>query len=333
MLGGLDSAVYSIAWAPLEDLHGRVIDCSRSGFLRATQISCHAFAELGHACEPHMTTGGSLIAMSYIGAERAIPHYGMMGPIKSALESMVRYMALELGDQKIRVNAVSPGPIVTRAASGLEDFNELVEDAIEFAPLHRGVTIEEVGAVVAMLVGNAGSALTGQIQFVDAGINMEDNYAVIENYTIDELTVGQKRQMVRTVTATDITEFALVSGDDNPAHLDDEFAREMGFKGIVAHGMLGASFISALLGKEFPGPGTIYLGQTLRFQKPVYIADVLTIELEVINVVNEKHKVELNCNVTNQRGDVVITGVATILAPKKKIRYIPKHLPHLSLES
>ncbi|MGD8275234.1 MAG: enoyl-ACP reductase FabI [Thiohalocapsa sp.] len=170
-LGGLDFAVHAIAWAPADDLHGRVTDSSRDGFNQAMAISCHTFAELGRLCEPHMTEGGTLVTMTYHGANVAIPHYGMMGPVKAALEGMVRYMALELGPKKIRVHAVSPGPIMTRAASGIASFEDLLNKAKERAPLQRLVTQEEVGALTAFLVGAGGAGMTGQTLFVDGGMH------------------------------------------------------------------------------------------------------------------------------------------------------------------
>jgi enoyl-[acyl-carrier protein] reductase I len=170
-LGGLDFAVHAIAWAPAADLHGRVTDSSRDGFNQAMAISCHTFAELGRLCEPHMEEGGTRVTMTYHGANVAIPHYGLMGPVKAALEGMVRYMALELGPKKIRVHAVSPGPIMTRAASGIASFDELMNKAQERAPLQRLVTQEEVGALTAFLVGAGGSGMTGQTLFVDGGMH------------------------------------------------------------------------------------------------------------------------------------------------------------------
>jgi len=171
LLGGLDFAVHAIAWAPAADLHGRVTDSTREGFGQAMTISCHTFAELGKLCEPYMAEGGTLVTMTYIGANLAVPNYGMMGPVKSALEGLVRYMALELGPKGIRVHAVSPGPIMTRAASGLPNFQELLESARNRAPLQRLVTQEEVGALTAFLVGPGGSGMTGQTLFVDGGMH------------------------------------------------------------------------------------------------------------------------------------------------------------------
>jgi enoyl-[acyl-carrier protein] reductase I len=169
LLGGLDFVVHSIAWAPLAELHGAVIDTSSSGFARAMEISCHSFATLGKLCAPHMKRGGSMITMSYLGAQEAVPHYGMMGPIKAALESLVRYMAVELGPQNIRVHAVSPGPIATRAASGIEAFDGLLSHELAKSPLARLVTLDEIARLSAFLCSEASSGMTGQTIFVDAG--------------------------------------------------------------------------------------------------------------------------------------------------------------------
>lgn len=171
-LGGLDFVVHSIAWAPLEDLHGRVTDTSREGFEKAMSISCHSFAELGRLVAPHMLTGGSLITMTYHGADEVVPNYGLMGPVKAALESMVRYMAFELGGQGIRVHAISPGPVPTRAASGLQDFDKLMVEAAQKSPLGRLVTLEEISALTTFLCSPASSGMTGQTIYVDAGYNM-----------------------------------------------------------------------------------------------------------------------------------------------------------------
>ncbi|MGV8893955.1 MAG: enoyl-ACP reductase FabI [Burkholderiaceae bacterium] len=171
-LGGLDFVIHSIAWAPMEDLRGRVVDSSNTGFARAMNISCHSFAQLAKLCEPHMHSGGSLITMSYLGADEVVPHYGMMGPVKAALESLVRYMASELGPRNIRVHAVSPGPMPTRAASGLENFDGLMQRAREKSPLHRLVTLQEVGQLTTFLASNAASGMTGQTIYIDAGYHI-----------------------------------------------------------------------------------------------------------------------------------------------------------------
>lgn len=168
-LGRLDFVVHSIAWAPLADLHGQVIDSSSTGFGRAMEVSCHSFATLAKLCAPHMPDGGSMLTMTYLGAGEAVPHYGLMGPVKAALESLVRYMALELGPQRIRVHAVSPGPILTRAASGIADFDELMSNAIAKAPLGRLVTLQEIAQLCTFLCTDASTGMTGQTIYVDAG--------------------------------------------------------------------------------------------------------------------------------------------------------------------
>ena len=168
-LGGLDFVVHSIAWAPLTDLHGAVVDSSSQGFARAMDISCHSFASLAKLCAPHMTDGGSFVTMSYLGADEAVPHYGMMGPVKAALESLVRYMALELGPSNIRVHAVSPGPIATRAASGIASFDTLLAASAQKAPLQRLVTLDEIARLCTFLCSDAASGMTGQTIYVDAG--------------------------------------------------------------------------------------------------------------------------------------------------------------------
>lgn len=168
-LGGLDFVVHSIAWAPLAELHGAVIDTTSAGFARAMDISCHSFATLSKLCVPHMSQGGSMITMSYLGSQEAVPHYGMMGPIKAALESLVRYMAVELGPHHIRVHAVSPGPIATRAASGIEAFDGLMDHERSKSPLGRLVTLEEIARLSTFLCSQASSGMTGQTIYVDAG--------------------------------------------------------------------------------------------------------------------------------------------------------------------
>ena len=171
-LGQLDFVIHSIAWAPLEDLHGRVIDSSGEGFSRAMNVSCHSFARLAKLCEPHLSPDASLITMSYLGADEAVAHYGLMGPVKAALESLVRYMATELGARGVRVHAISPGPVPTRAASGLEDFDGLMQKAASRSPLARLVTLDEIGQLAAFLISDASSGMTGQTLYVDAGYHI-----------------------------------------------------------------------------------------------------------------------------------------------------------------
>jgi len=170
--GRLDFVLHSIAFAPKDDLHGRVADSTREGFARAMDISCHSFMRMARLAEPLMTDGGSLITMSYLGADEVVANYGVMGPVKAALESAVRYLAAELGPRGIRVNAVSPGPILTRAASGIPDFDRLIADARERAPLRRPVELEDVGTFCAFLVSDAARAITGDTHYVDRGLHI-----------------------------------------------------------------------------------------------------------------------------------------------------------------
>jgi len=170
--GGLDFLVHSIAFAPKADLQGRVVDSSAAGFARAMDVSCHSFLRMARLAEPLMAQGGALVTMSYLGAEEVVANYGLMGPVKAALESSVRYLAAELGPKGISVNAVSPGPMATRAASGLPRFDELLERSRERAPLRRLVDIDEVGALCRFLASAPGRALTGNVLYVDAGLHI-----------------------------------------------------------------------------------------------------------------------------------------------------------------
>ncbi len=170
--GRLDFVIHSIAFAPRDDLHGRVVDCSRDGFLQAMAVSCHSFIAMARLAEPLMPQGGALLTMSYYGADKVVNHYNVMGPVKAALEATTRYLAAELGPQGIRVFAVSPGPLRTRAASGIAAFDELIEAAVTRSPGHRLVDIAEVGRVVSFLVGGAASGMTGDTIYVDAGLHV-----------------------------------------------------------------------------------------------------------------------------------------------------------------
>ncbi|MDO9707650.1 enoyl-ACP reductase FabI [Paracraurococcus sp. LOR1-02] len=169
--GRLDFVIHSIAFAPREDLHGRVVDVSAEGFGQAMRVSCWSFLRMAKLAEPLMTDGGVLVTMSYYGADKVVNNYNVMGPVKAALEASARYMAAELGPKGIRVFAVSPGPLKTRAASGIAHFDELVEMAQGRAPAHRLVDIAEVGRVVAFLVGPASSGMTGDTIYVDGGLH------------------------------------------------------------------------------------------------------------------------------------------------------------------
>lgn len=167
--GRIDFVVHSIAFAPLEDLHGRVVDSSREGFQLAMDVSCHSFLRMARRAEPLMTEGGTLLCMTYHGSQRVVDNYGLMGPVKAALESAMRYLAAELGPQGIRVHAVSAGPIRTRAASSLEAFDELLEKSEARAPLGRLASIEDVGNAVVYLASPAGAATTGTLLYIDGG--------------------------------------------------------------------------------------------------------------------------------------------------------------------
>jgi enoyl-[acyl-carrier protein] reductase I len=170
--GRLDFALHSIAFAPREDLHGRVTDCSQEGFAMAMDISCHSFIRMARCAEPLMTDGGALFTMSYFGAEKVVENYNLMGPVKAALEATARYLAAELGPKGIRVNPISPGPIETRAASGIGRFDELMEKAAERAPSRALVTIEDVGVATAFLATDFAKLITGDTMYVDGGYHV-----------------------------------------------------------------------------------------------------------------------------------------------------------------
>ncbi len=170
--GKLDFLLHSIAFAPKADLHGRVLDSSSEGFMSAMDVSCHSLIRLSKAAEPLMSDGGSILTMSFYGAEKVVTHYNLMGPVKAALEASVKYLSTELGSQRIRINAISTGPVKTRAASGLTDFDRLMEEATGKAPLHQLVTLEQIGAMAAFLVSDNAQQVTGQTIYVDAGYNV-----------------------------------------------------------------------------------------------------------------------------------------------------------------
>lgn len=170
--GRLDFLLHSIAFAPKADLLGRLVDSSRDGFGVAMDVSCHSFIRLARQAEPLMTEGGSLITMSYLGSSEVVRNYGIMGPVKAELESATRYLAAELGPAGIRVNAISPGPIPTRAASGLSDFDALVADSAARAPMRGPLTIDDVGPLCAFLASDGARAMTGSTLFVDGGYHI-----------------------------------------------------------------------------------------------------------------------------------------------------------------
>ncbi len=167
--GRLDFLVHSIAFAPAADLKGRVVDCSLAGFERAMRVSCYSLIEMARLAEPLMKDGGTVLTMSFGGADRVVANYNLMGPVKAALQCTVRYLAAELGTRGIRVHALSPGPVATRAASGLAEFDRLLDDAATRSPLRRLVTIDEVGSTAAFLLSDGARALTGDTIYVDGG--------------------------------------------------------------------------------------------------------------------------------------------------------------------
>jgi enoyl-[acyl-carrier protein] reductase I len=167
--GRLDFLLHAIAFAPVEDLHGRVVDCSEAGFALAMAVSCHSFLRMAHLSEKLMPDGGCLLTVTFYGSERVVAHYNLMGPVKAALESAVRYTAAELGPKGIRAHAISPGPIRTRAASGIDRFDDLLAVAAAAAPERHRVDIEDVGALAAFLVGDGARRITGTIIPVDGG--------------------------------------------------------------------------------------------------------------------------------------------------------------------
>ena len=171
----LDIIVHSVAYAPREELEGPYLDCvTREGFRLAHEISAYSFAALAKAGRNMMEgRNGALLTLSYLGAERAIPNYNVMGPAKASLEANVRYMAANLGPDGIRVNGISAGPIRTLAASGISNFRKFLDYAEQNSPLRRNVTIEEVGNAAAFLCSDLASGITGEIMYVDAGYNIQ----------------------------------------------------------------------------------------------------------------------------------------------------------------
>ena len=170
--GRLDILVHSIAFAPKEDLQGRLIDCSAEGFKLAMDVSCHSFLRMARLAAALMKNGGTMFAMSYYGANKVVSNYNVMGPVKAALEASCRYLAYELGSKGIRVHAISPGPLKTRAASGLKDFDLLLTEAAQRAPIGELVDIMDVGFTCAYLATPYARRLSGETLYVDGGVNI-----------------------------------------------------------------------------------------------------------------------------------------------------------------
>ena len=170
----LDFVVHSIAFSPKDTLQGRVVDVPRDGFLTTMEVSCWSFIRMAHLAEPLMSEGGTLFTMTYYGSQVVVENYNVMGVAKAALESAVRYMAAELGPKGIRVHAISPGPLSTRAASGIPEFDELLEKAKAKAPARSLVNIEDVGIATAFLAHDAARLITGETLYVDGGYHIID---------------------------------------------------------------------------------------------------------------------------------------------------------------
>ena len=170
--GQLDILVHSIAWAPKDDLQGGLLNCTAEGFGKAIDISCHSFIRMAKLAAPLMKEGGTMFAMSYHGAQKVVANYNVMGPVKAALEAACRYLAYELGSKGIRVHAISPGPLKTRAASGLKDFDLLLNEAVQRAPVGALVDIMDVGFACAYLATPFARRITGSTVYVDGGVNI-----------------------------------------------------------------------------------------------------------------------------------------------------------------
>jgi len=172
--GELDFVVHSIAFSPKDTLAGRVVDAPREGFLTTMDVSCWTFLRMAHLAEPLMKNGGTLFTMSYYGSQMVVKNYNIMGVAKAALEAAVRYVAAELGPKGIRVHAISPGPLATRAASGIPEFDELLDKAKAKAPARSLVSIEDVGVATAFLAHDAARLITGETLYVDGGYHIID---------------------------------------------------------------------------------------------------------------------------------------------------------------
>jgi enoyl-[acyl-carrier protein] reductase I len=170
--GRVDVLVHSISGVPKSDLRGGLLNCSVDGFLHAMDVSCHSFIRMARLAAPLMTDGGTMFAMTYLGANRVVPNYNVMGPVKAALEAVCRYLAYELGPKRIRVHAISPGPLKTRAGSGLKDFDLLLNEAMQRAPVGETVDIMDVGFACAFLATPYARRLTGSTIYVDGGVNI-----------------------------------------------------------------------------------------------------------------------------------------------------------------
>jgi enoyl-[acyl-carrier protein] reductase I len=170
--GGLDGVIHAVAYAERSDLSGRFSETTREGFRLALDVSAYSLIALANGARSLMSEGGSILTLTYLGSERAFPNYNVMGVAKAALESSVRYLALDLGKDKIRVNAISAGPVKTLAASGIANFSEMLGAVATRAPLGRNISIEDVGNVASFYLSDLAGAITGEITYVDAGYNI-----------------------------------------------------------------------------------------------------------------------------------------------------------------
>ncbi|MDH3739349.1 MAG: enoyl-ACP reductase FabI [Alphaproteobacteria bacterium] len=190
--GGLDFVVHAIAFADKDELKGQYLDTSRENFLRSLDISCYSFTDVCRRAAPLMNDGGSLLTLTYYGAERVMPHYNVMGVAKAALEASVRYLAVDLGGRAIRVNAISAGPIKTLAASGIGDFRYILKWNELNSPLKRNVTIDQVGGAGLYLLSDLGAGVSGEIHHVDSGYNVVGMVAVDAAQDVAELLSSLK---------------------------------------------------------------------------------------------------------------------------------------------
>jgi enoyl-[acyl-carrier protein] reductase I len=190
--GGLDFVVHAIAFADKDELKGKYLDTTRDNFLRSLDVSCYSFTEVCRRAAPLMNQGGSLLTLTYFGAEKVMPHYNVMGVAKAALEASVRYLAVDLGDKLIRVNAISAGPIKTLAASGIGDFRYILKWNELNSPMKRNVTIDQVGGAGLYLLSDLGAGVTGEVHHVDSGYNVVGMVAVDAAHDVAELLSGLK---------------------------------------------------------------------------------------------------------------------------------------------
>ena len=190
--GGLDFVVHAIAFADKDELKGKYLDTTRDNFLRSLDVSCYSFTEVCRRASPLMDQGGSLLTLTYFGAEKVMPHYNVMGVAKAALEASVRYLAVDLGDKSIRVNAISAGPIKTLAASGIGDFRYILKWNELNSPMKRNVTIDQVGGAGLYLLSDLGAGVSGEIHHVDSGYNVVGMVAVDAAHDVAELLSSLK---------------------------------------------------------------------------------------------------------------------------------------------